>query len=620
MTKIAAIDKKIITKIGDQLPRFLKEKETDLIPLLQAYYRWCDLTDQVQHQIYTFENQVSSRTADDVFVEFLLEQFNKCLPQNALIDKRVFIEHAIEFYRLKGTEEGIRLFFRMIYGIEPDVIYPKDFILRTSDGIWIKKTFLKINFVGNPAAATAFVGKQILGQRSNATAIVEAVTTETVGSNNIAELTISSIRGTFTDDEIVTAIGTEEVIEGRVYTTVVAVQVDTAAIANHPSPTLFQVGDTIGNDLTDTHGFTPATSAYNTGLKLRIVEVDNPDINGFGTAAKVEIVNTGIQNYSQPPVANIVPANSIVCFVGTNRTTDGFYQGERGHVSSRAAVLQDGKIFQEYSYIIRSTKPFTEYKNPLLCMVHPAGFQVSAEYLIDSDINDIAGRSILFHLSHTGQPETSELNYKLPGGKSPSRFVEPEIVLNTGPETIQELLDRLTAQDPLWFENPNNLNRDFSRHIKDYLNIPIGSYLYNMLPQDAYIPVEVMQLHDTFTDVQKDLETRVFRFDRRVGYSLNRYFVDHVPIASMPESLEVGLFYEQTLGDFWAMPDPQYRVYSYLTLNNCSYLITEQGDTFLLEDGSVLCLGNVPLPEILLNEDNTDFNTEDGGTPIINNV
>ena len=76
---------------------------------------------------------------------------------------------------LVGSEMCIRdrFLFRLIFGEEADIYYPKDFMLRTSDGRWEEPnvTFVR-NIKPNGFVLEDFVGKRIRGTTSGVEAIV----------------------------------------------------------------------------------------------------------------------------------------------------------------------------------------------------------------------------------------------------------------------------------------------------------------------------------------------------------------------------------------------------------------------------------------------------------------
>jgi hypothetical protein len=56
---------------------------------------------------------------------------------------------------------------------------------------------------------------------------------------------------------------------------------------------------------------------------------------------------------------------------------DGYYNGRKHLIDELNIRVQDSRVYQDFSYVIRSSKPFSEYQNMLKKLAHPAGMFVS---------------------------------------------------------------------------------------------------------------------------------------------------------------------------------------------------------------------------------------------------
>ena len=136
------------------------------------------------------------------FLEEFRKSFMNAIPSNLAVDKRKIIKNIRELYRRKGTQEGIKLFIRILLDEEAEVFYPNTRMLRVSGGDWDKPTIIRASPIGTPIHGE-LEGQTITGQTSGATARVEACATFVDPSDaaTIVEITISDINGTFTKDE-----------------------------------------------------------------------------------------------------------------------------------------------------------------------------------------------------------------------------------------------------------------------------------------------------------------------------------------------------------------------------------------------------------------------------------
>ena len=151
---------------------------------------------------------------DNTVYEFLdkfRDAFMDSLP-NTLADglsKRKLLKNIKDMYAAKGTENGHKLFFRILFDEEATIIYPRDNMLRVSDGQWSTDKVVRIVETGTSDFNNA-VGQTVTGQTSGATAIIGTVIKFREGATQIAELNLdaNSVTGTFVSGELVTTTDT----------------------------------------------------------------------------------------------------------------------------------------------------------------------------------------------------------------------------------------------------------------------------------------------------------------------------------------------------------------------------------------------------------------------------
>ena len=136
------------------------------------------------------------------FLEEFRKSFMNAIPSNLAVDKRKIIKNIRELYRRKGTQEGIKLFIRILLDEEAEVFYPNTRMLRVSGGDWDQPIIFRASPIGS-AIHGELEGQTITGQISGATARVEACVTfvDPTDSATIVEFTVGDINGTFIKDE-----------------------------------------------------------------------------------------------------------------------------------------------------------------------------------------------------------------------------------------------------------------------------------------------------------------------------------------------------------------------------------------------------------------------------------
>lgn len=251
---------------------------------------------------------VQFRDPDKVIQNFLTkfrDEFLVTLPENLNtgVDKRTLIKNIKSLYQLKGTAEGHRIFFKLLFNETSETRYPRDNLLKASDGEWGTRKILRaIDVTGD---TSKLVGRTITGETSEATAIVENVFRYSFSSFNVSEFVINedSINGSFdigetiqgTESEIndtfikstVTGIPGSKIItnDGALYDTT-----STIALTGGGQGALFNVSSLGAGPLTeiivDDGGFD-----FEIGDKIVFT---NTGTQGSGAQAFVSVVNGGL--------------------------------------------------------------------------------------------------------------------------------------------------------------------------------------------------------------------------------------------------------------------------------------------------------------------------------------
>lgn len=216
---------KISNLINSQVPFFVRNDHRTFVAFLEAYYEYLEQTStslEGGKAIERRENMLNYMDIDKTLTEFeqnLYDKFLKNFPTNIQADKRVIMKHAKDIFRAKGTEKSVRFMLRAMFGDAADEVefyYPKNDILRASDGKWFIQRSLRVGdvIVGNAAnnditGLEKFATTRITGNVSAASAIVERVDRFYTQGVLRDELVLSSIAGTFVNGEQVFSLFTD---------------------------------------------------------------------------------------------------------------------------------------------------------------------------------------------------------------------------------------------------------------------------------------------------------------------------------------------------------------------------------------------------------------------------
>jgi hypothetical protein len=165
--------------------------------------------------VNNIQDLLNFRDPDKVVSNFLTKfrnEFLNTLPESLStgVDKRKLIKNIKSVYRAKGTNRGHELFFRLLFGLESETIYPRENILRASDGNWDTKKILRA--IGTTGDTANLIGRTIEGETSNATAVVENVFKFQIGANEVTEFILNedTILGTFQTSEVIRGTETDD--------------------------------------------------------------------------------------------------------------------------------------------------------------------------------------------------------------------------------------------------------------------------------------------------------------------------------------------------------------------------------------------------------------------------
>jgi len=251
---------------------------------------------------------VNFRDPDNVISNFLSnfrDEFLATLPDTLAnkVNKRSLIKNVKSLYRSKGTNRGHEIFFRILFNEESTTFYPREQILRISDGKY--DTLKVLRAIADIGDTTELVGRTITGADSGAYAVVENVTNYQIGADTVTEFILNndSIQGTFiigeqmqgsasdTDDwyikATITGIPGTKVItnDGSLNTTSDSVAVTAGGIG-----AIFNI-DEIGSGGLSEVVIDDKGVNYEVGDKLVF---DNTGTNGREASGFVRVINGGI--------------------------------------------------------------------------------------------------------------------------------------------------------------------------------------------------------------------------------------------------------------------------------------------------------------------------------------
>lgn len=207
LTNVKHIDNSIKHALGDQLPGFVSAEYPMFQRFLEAYYEWLASPGQVDYNLQNVTSNADVDTSIDLYLQQLETEFLKQIPKDIEIDKKFLIKNIRSFYASKGTEKSYQFLFNILFNENVEFYYPKNDILRASDGKW--ETVTSIRFLNDDNHDVFALTGQTIYQdyiytnpetnlqetRTWATAKVERIIQFFLGDTLITEAYLSNVTG-----------------------------------------------------------------------------------------------------------------------------------------------------------------------------------------------------------------------------------------------------------------------------------------------------------------------------------------------------------------------------------------------------------------------------------------
>ncbi len=374
---------KISNHVSSQVPFFVRSEHQNFVRFLETYYEYTEQANNVVDMAKSFPTYLDIDQTIDVFAEKFYDYFLKILPNEVIADRTFILKRIKDFYRAKGTEKSIEFLLRILFGEQNiDFYYPKRDVLIASDGKWFIEKTLKVSdvfvdgvFTDEIKSLQNFVGRQITGNTSSATAVVERVDVYYEGGTLVKEVKISQQTKEFESGETVFSLYNENGFIKSITANLFSGLLNTVTLVN--AGTGYVVGDAITIESNTGTGGAIIVSSVTTGNVTGITAVKsgagfqatNPILisGGGGSNASASILSVSANNYFHPNSYNIsyttilalanvtinsanYSVNSSLVTVGSNANTtiantiQSFVYGNTGPIES-VLIINPGENY-----------------------------------------------------------------------------------------------------------------------------------------------------------------------------------------------------------------------------------------------------------------------------------
>ena len=344
------MEEKLVTPyINSQFPAYYRENYPAFVEFVRMYYSWLQQAGNAVGEARRLDDYKDVDLTKDEYLLYFKDKYLPFLKFVTETDKRTIIKHVLDLYRSKGTERGIDLFFKLVYGAPADVYYPSTDLFRLSDNQWIKKSYLEVSYNGS---LRQFVGKKVVGTKTGATAFVEQYVVKKVGPKYSYLLYISSLAGDFETGENVKFDGLGSDFYPRIVGSLTSLQVTEAGAG-------FEVGDLVNlsSESGGRGGIARVANVYNTTGLVEFTLVDG----GWGYS---EFANVYVSEKNLS-VSNIVPDFTLnnVSAVRYNKTPYFSLEGVYQPLARLDGAVVGNSVSIEFAAISNSVTLTSYYAN-----------------------------------------------------------------------------------------------------------------------------------------------------------------------------------------------------------------------------------------------------------------
>jgi hypothetical protein len=378
-TPAEALESILSPFIEEQFPSFMRSDYRKLVLFIKAYYEWAetqgnagfvnnniDSAIDVDNNLEQFYSHFKS-TFLDSFPEIFATNTDGLKP-----NKKTLLKKIKQFYGSKGTESAYRFLFRLLFDSSVQFYYPKNDILRASDGKWVEQVSIKVTRNNETLHKYAEGGK--VQQYKDlytlqAYATIDRVFQYYQDGVPITELYLTDLVGNFLPNAQVVLTPPDSAVDPFTETTFSVLgdfYIQTAGSNYNVGDVVYLQGDGVGF----------SAKVQQTGLDgaVKRIQIENSGINYVNTISALVISSNGVNTNSQ-----------IVFTPSAITRYPGYYKGNTGKISSTPKIY-DGDYYQEFSYELKSAVSIDRFYSALKQLVHPAGMKMFGSILLEGSM------------------------------------------------------------------------------------------------------------------------------------------------------------------------------------------------------------------------------------------
>jgi hypothetical protein len=184
------VERQISHLVQTQFPIFFQEEGDRFVKFARAYYEWLE---QENNTLNVSRGLLETKDVDQTVELFYTHFRKKYLVDLPITDPSklpILVKNASNIYKSKGTQQGVSLMLRLLYGVDSEVYLPATDLWKLSDGVWMVPSYLELS---RSSRTKNFLAKEIIGLTSGARAFAESFVTRKINGRYIDVLYISNV-------------------------------------------------------------------------------------------------------------------------------------------------------------------------------------------------------------------------------------------------------------------------------------------------------------------------------------------------------------------------------------------------------------------------------------------
>lgn len=371
------------------LPAHFIENHEKFCLFVSAYIEF--LSDEGS-PFYTLDNLSNYTTLSEsigtFYYQLIRNEYAVDFPKSLIAETEMFLTNITHLYRAKGTEAAYKYFFRIIYNIDVTFKYPKDNILKYSDGKWVQQNLL--NFEGLSTDDLKVIkGSYIKGMNTQAIGHVLDVVELNPPVKTIFEFNLSNLSG----DEFFVDDSNKEFdifrVSPELYDdTFLIFKTETNSKIyeiRNSSSFIVEVMNFDVENVEHVHIDPNTTIWIQIQPDGQVLSVPDPSLEidpdkQYGL--QIDMVQSHFQmGESASIVSGDLDIVGKMFTISDVSYTQGHWRNSDGLLNSDM-LIQDNYYYQAYSYVLQTRIKPSQYYHSVKKLLHPAGLMMFTEYVL----------------------------------------------------------------------------------------------------------------------------------------------------------------------------------------------------------------------------------------------